>query len=119
MSLILSLLIFACTTPDLGPNWRVDEFLWKPVSENYDGLAVVTLPRGEATKVQVLNRNNLLIKNLKFRSVGSAGDAWADYNCNGACYRKNYGWVYVRVWYRNQECKKFKIRYPGQRSDQQ
>jgi hypothetical protein len=109
----------SCEQKWTGSNWRRDNFLWKPIAEHYNGLAIVTLPRDAVKRVEIYDTNGKLVRVPPFRSRGDAGDAWVDYKCNGACYQRKYGSVYVRLVMKNGPCLSYLIARPKRRSDNQ
>jgi hypothetical protein len=95
-----------------------DNFLWKPIAEHYNGLAVVTLPRASVRGVVVRSLNGTAQRvRLPFRSRGSAGDAWSDYNRTGAQYQKEFGAVRVEVRRYEGRMKTYQLNCPRFRSD--
>jgi hypothetical protein len=106
-----------CELKQPTQNWRVGGFLWKPTAEHYQGLVIVTLPRGDVKRVQIHDTKGKLVRVPPFRSQGDAGDAWADYGCSGACYQRKYGSVFVRLYRKNGSCVAYLIQRPKRRSD--
>lgn len=105
----------------LRSNWRLDNFLWKPVAEHYNGLVVVTLPRGAYNSVTTWSldkRKKGKIK-LSFRSRGDAGDAWADFTRSGMDFAERNGPTVVELRGKGTRTRRFLIQCPAMRSDGQ
>lgn len=89
------------------------------MAEHYNGLVVVTLPRGDVKSVSLWSQTKRVKGKftLKFRSVGDAGDAWADYTRNGARWQRKLGATIVEVRSKNGRVRRFLLPCPSKRSD--
>lgn len=105
-----------CTLKKFTDPWT-KSCLYKPSGEHTKLPTIVTLPRGDIDKVELLDKNKKHIQTAKFRSVGSAGDAWSLTGTTSVRLAKKYKTGYLRLL-SGKVCRLYHIKNFLQRSDE-